>query len=252
MKLKAGLISLAVIGAFVSANAHDFWVNGTNQSQFKAHIGYGHDFPNPEKIPEKRINLFDPLYIVKADKSKTTLMQKGENYEFVGEKLPDGAYALAGEYKPTFWSKDSDGKWHMDGTRANTKNVEFCELAIMNAKSVISVGGKKAEFLNKPIGQKIEIVPLDDPFELKVDKPFKVQVFLDSKPLKMAEVTGTFDGFLQDKHAFVGTTDLQGVIEVLALRPGKWLLEVTHKQAHKDTKTCDQDIIIATLTLEVK
>lgn len=252
MNLKNSLVSLAIAGIFVSTNAHDFWVNGDNQNQFKAHIGYGHDFPKPEKIPENRTKLFNPLYVIKDGGAKTTLKQEGENYEFVGEKLANGAYILAGEYKPTFWSKDSDGKWHMDGTRVNTKNVEFCELAIMNAKSVISVGGAKADFIKKPIGQKIEIVPVDDPFELKVDKPFKVQVFLDGKPLKTAKVTGTFEGFLQDKHAFIGTTDLNGVIDVLALRPGKWLLEVTHEQPHKDAKVCEQEIIIATLTLEIK
>ncbi|CAD7288683.1 DUF4198 domain-containing protein [Campylobacter suis] len=250
--MKKTLICLAVAGLVGTSMAHDFWVDGKNEDKFNAHIGYGHDFPTPEKISEKRVKLFDPLYIVKQDGSKVKLNQSGENYEFSTEKLADASYILAGDYKPTFWSQDSDGKWHMDKTRKDVKNVEFCEVATMAAKRVISIGDKKHNFIHSPIGQSIEIVPLSDPFELKVDKPFKVQVFLDGKPLKTAKVTGTFDGFLKDKHAFSGTTDLKGVIEILALKPGKWLLEVTHERPYKDKEVCDVEMILATLVVNIK
>ncbi|MBE3021859.1 DUF4198 domain-containing protein [Campylobacter sp. 7477a] len=252
MQLSKAVSILLSGGLFCSVLAHDFWVSGTNEDKFNAHIGYGHDFPKPEAIPENRVKLFNPLYIVKSDGEKSELKQNGANYEFQGSKLANGSYVLAGDYKPTFWTKDSEGKWHMDGTKDNVKNSAFCELAVMNAKQIVIVGDKKDEFIHKTIGQTIEIVPLDDPRDIKVDKPFKVQVFLEGKPLKTGKVTGTFDGFLQDKHAFSGTTDLKGIIEIVALRPGKWLLEATHERDYKDQNKCDEEILLATLTLEVK
>lgn len=252
MKLNRAVLATAICGAFLGANAHDFWVLGSNADKFSADIGYGHDFPKAEVIPDKRVKLFNPLYIVDKNGGKKVLKQSGENYHFETDRLKNGSYILAGEYKPTFWSKDIDGKWHMDGTRDSVSNVESCQLASMNAKTIIIVGDKKDEFIHTPIGHKVEIVPVDDPSEFRVDKPFKVQVFLDKKPLKTAKVTGTFDGFLKDKHAFYGTTDLNGIIDVLALRAGKWMLKVTHEIDFADKTKCDKEKISATLTFDVR
>lgn len=253
MKFNKTLAGVCVASILSGAFAHDFWVNGENGENFKAHIGYGHDFPAPEMIPENRVKLFNPLHIISKDGKKTELKQKGENYQFETAKLAAGSYVLEGTYKPTFWSKDSDGKWHMDGTRQNTKNVEYCQLAVMNAKSVISIDNAKADdFIYEPIGHQIELVPLDDPFDLKVDKPFKLKAYMNGKPVKTGKVTGTFEGFLQDKHAFLGTTDLKGEIEVMALRPGKWMFEVTVEKPHDDKKVCEDAIYLGTLTLVVK
>ena len=247
------VLSILLSGAiFCSVGAHDFWVDGKNEDKFKAHIGYGHDFPKPEVIPAERAKLFEPLYIVKKDGAKIALKQAAENYLFEGEKLKEGSYVLAGDYKPTFWSRDANNKWHMDGTKNSVKDVEFCELAEMNAKKIVNVGDVKDDFIHKPIGQRIEIVPLDNPSDFRVDKPFKVQIFVDGKPLKRAKVVGTFEGFLADKYAFSGTANLEGVIDVMALRPGKWMLKVTHERAYADKNKCDEEILVATLSFDVK
>lgn len=252
MNVKKTLFVLVAAGACASAAAHDFWVSGNNGNKFTAHIGYGHDFPQPEAIPAERVKLFEPLSIIQSNGNKTALKQTGANYQYEGQKLGTGSYLLTGHYKPTFWTKDAQGSWHLDGTKQNTPHAEFCTYAIMNAKEVIHIGHASDAFTTKPTGQNIEIVPLGNPDNWRVDKPFKIQVFANGKPVKTAKVVGTFAGFAKDRHAFSGTTDLEGVIEVVALRPGQWMLKATKEQPYQDKKVCDEETRIATLTFRVK
>ena len=121
----------------------------------------------------------------------------------------------------------------------------------MSAKSVINVGAED-DFITKSTGQRLEIVPLANPAKFKVGEPFKVKVLFEGKPLKIATIDGTFDGFLKDKSAFHATTDLKGETEVLALRPGKWVLKVVHKFPYADAKKCDEETAIASFTFEIK
>lgn len=110
-----------------------------NGDKASVNIGFGHDFPNSEPIDNERVNNFEmPVIVGKNGKFK--LKQSGENYHFEGAKLGDGTYAITGEYKPTFWTEDADGKWHMGGTKKIIKNAKFCRRATMSAKGVINVG----------------------------------------------------------------------------------------------------------------
>lgn len=245
------LTSLIAIGALSGAFAHDFWVTGSNNEKFEADIGYGHHFPKPEAIAEKRLNLFDPLYIVDKNGAKKTLKQVGENFHYEGEKLGNGTYILVGNYKPTFWSKDKDGKWHMDGTRENIKDVESCGFYARTAKNVVVVG-EFDDFVYKPLGQIAEIVPLSNVANIKAGEVFKLQFFANGKPAKTAKVTGVIEGFLEGKYTFFGTTDLQGMIEVVAIKEGKWLFEATQKNAYADSSKCDTEELSATITIDIK
>ena len=253
MKIYKFLTILLVSGLFCATSAHDFWVDGKNDGdKFKADIGYGHDFPKAEPIPSDRTKLFDPLYIVSENGAKTTLKQSGKNYHFESAKLGKGSYVLAGYYKPTFWTQDTDDKWHMDGTRANVKNPKMCELSAKYAKQIVSVDGAKSDFVKQPIGQTIEIIPVTDPTELVAGKPFVLKVFLDGKPLKQAKVVGVIEGYLQDKYTFSGRADLRGEIEIIAIKEGKWLFKVTHEREYKDKKVCESEKLQATLVVDIK
>ncbi|MBC2882499.1 DUF4198 domain-containing protein [Campylobacter sp. Marseille-Q3452] len=248
--MKKSLALLAVFGVFIVAGGHDFLLFCGNGEKTSGNIGFGHDFPKSEPIDAERVNNFEAPLILGKD-GKVTLKQSGENYHYEGAKLKDGTYAITGEYKPTFWTEDADGKWHMGGTKKTIKNAKFCRRATMSAKSVINVGAGD-DFITKSTGQRLEIVPLENPAKFKVGEPFKVKVLFEGKPLKVATIDGTFDGFLKDKSAFHATTDLKGETEVLALRPGKWVLKVVHKFPYADAKKCDEETAIASFTFEIK
>ena len=113
--MKRNLFAFLVLAAFSSqALAHDFWLLGDSKEVTSVDIGFGHDFPNPEKIDEKRVNNFETPYILTKSGEKLSLKQSGENYHYERAKLEDGTYLIIGEYKPTFWTEASDGTWHMN------------------------------------------------------------------------------------------------------------------------------------------
>lgn len=251
MKMSKSLAVVAALGMFVAAGAHDLWVTGENGAKFSADIGYGHGFPKPEKIEDKRVGLFEPLYVVDKSGAKTVLKQTGENYHYEGAKLKKGSYVLAADYKATFWSKDKDGKWHQDGHKENVQNVESCGFYGRTAKSVIVEGGAVEDFIYKPIGQITEIVPLSDVTKIKVGEPFKLQFFANGKPIKLAKMTGVIEGFPEGKFTFLGAADLQGVVEVIAIKEGNWLFQAKHEMPYEDTKKCDKSELDASLVIKV-
>ena len=250
--MKRNLFAFLVLAAFSShALAHDFWLLGDSKEVTSVDIGFGHDFPNPEKIDEKRVNNFETPYILTKSGEKLSLKQSGENYHYERAKLDDGTYLIIGEYKPTFWTKASDGTWHMGKTKEDIKDAKYCKKASMSAKGVINKNAKDNS-VTKPSQQRLEIVPLDNPANFKVGVPFKVKILFEGKPLENATLDGTFDGFLKEKSAFHGQTEPDGTIEVLALKPGKWLLQTVHKMPFADSKICDDETIAATLAFELK
>ena len=244
------ILSLALIGGAVcTLGAHDFWVNGKNDGdKFKAYIGYGHNFPEPEKISEKRVKLFEPLALVSKN-TKTLLTQKGENYQFEGTKVDESAI-LVGQYKQTFWSKDKNGQWSMDTNKQNGKDIAFCGLYEMTAKSFVHQ--KDNENFTKPVGLNLEIVPVGDISKISVNQPFKFKLFSNGKVVKNAQIKGTFAGLGDDKFAFDANSDENGEVEFLALKAAVWMLKAKLNKPYKDTKICDDDEIITTLTFEVK
>ena len=248
---KLGLVVIFTTLSTVQSLAHDFWVDGYNSSTFKATLGYGHGF-TPEKIAEDRVSIFETFVLINKDLKSTTLKNEGENYQYVSKKaLDDGSYILKGTYKPTLWTKTSDNKYHMGKTKKDIQNSSYCRQVSSFAKSIINIGNDTNDFVSKPIGQILEIVPLDNPANFKVGAPFKVQVLLDGKPAKLIELKGTFEGFGENKFAFLGTTDLKGEIEVTALRGGKWILMTESKKAYEND-TCDEVAYSSSLTFQVK
>ena len=246
------LIALLALAAFSSHSlAHEFWLFGNSKDVTSVDIGYADDFPTVEKIPDNRIALFEAPYIIAKNGEKLSLKQSGENYHYERGKLEDGSYLIAGEYKPTFWTKASDGTWYMGKTKEDIKDAKYCKKASMSAKGVINKNAKD-DSVTKPSNQRLEIVPLENPANFKVGVPFKVKILFEGKPLESATLNGTFDGFLKEKSAFHGETEPDGTIEVLALKPGKWLLQVVHKMPFSDSKICDDETIAATLAFELK
>ena len=102
-----------------------------------------------------------------------------------------------------------------------------------------------------PIGQNLEIVPLENPSNFKTGVSFKVKVLLDGKPAQEVALKGTFESFKKEEFAFSGTTDSKGEIEILPLRGGKWIL-LTKVVKPYEGKDCDEISYSSTLSFQVK
>ncbi|MDU7692695.1 MAG: DUF4198 domain-containing protein [Helicobacter sp.] len=263
--LKTSLTLLALGSMFFSANAHRVWIateHAHGGDIIKADLGYGH-FPKMEEIRKDRLNIFKPLQIV-TPKGTQELVQSGKNYQFQTKApVDDGSYLILAQYKPTYWSKSATG-WK----RANLQEhagANYCEQTQMFGKHVINVGHDAADtkLIGEPVGQNLEIVPLDNPANIKVNKPFKVQVLYKGEPLAGATLTATFQGFdkrdpdelakveRHEAQAFSDQTDDEGIVSIIPLRRGFWKAAIEHKAPYHDAKICQFEANYATLTFQI-
>ena len=248
---KIGFVVLTSAVLTIQSLAHDFWVDGYNSSTFKGIIGYGHEFPYPEKISKDRVDILEPLSMMDKDLKSVTLKNEGENYQYVSKKsLDDGSYILKSTYKTTYWTKTTDNKFEMGKTKEEVQNAQHCRKVTKFAKSIVNIGNDNNDFVTNPIGQRLEIVPLDNPINFKVGIPFKVQVLLDGIPVTKVDLKGTFDNFIKNKFAFLGTTDSKGEVEILPLRGGKWIL-TTENSKKLNEKSCDEEVLEASITFQI-
>ncbi len=255
-KVASALAALALCAliAVPKAQAHDMWVNGYEPSGnvVKAELAYGHDFPKAEPIAEDRLAIFEPLALITPDGS-FEMKQVGENYAYELEKeLGKGSYIVTGTYKPTFWSKGPDG-WAQKNKK-EMPDATYSQLAIMLGKTVVNVEGSDSDdFITKPVGQKLEIVPLKNPAKVKAGETLPVQILLDGKPVKMAEVKATFAGFAENKEhqAFCGKADIKGIIDIVVLKEGQWIAKVSHKAPYEDPAVSDELTVYSTFTFNV-
>ncbi len=232
--------------------AHYPWIIVSNYNPdlgepIRVLVGWGHRFPiddflNPSSIEslkvlntrtKKSTSILGPDVIIKTDFTSTP-----------------GTYIIYGFRKPGFYTKTYEG-----GKRQSKKglsNVIKCYYSNMYMKSIVNVGKSKGE-VNKKIGQKLEIIPLKNPINLKVGDYFPIKVLFKNKPYK-GMVYSTYMGFSCEKNVFAYTTstDWSGNAKIKIIHPGIWMVKVANEEPYKDKEVCDVESYVSTLTFEVK
>jgi uncharacterized GH25 family protein len=238
------------------ASAHEIWANAENPTAGQplvAILGYGHDFPNGEEIAAERLPIFFPLEVIDAQGNKLALKAGDKNYISITEEpVKEGTYLLTTGYKPTYWSYTPEGSAMK--AKNETPGATSCEQYSRSAKGIVNIGAATDDFVTKPIGNKLEIVPLVNPGTVKVGGDLPLQVLSDGKPLPKADVKGTLAG---NKHQeagnrdFLATTDGEGKITMSPLKEGLWTLVVETKSDYPDKAVCDVIAGDATLTFNI-
>ncbi|MDO4696018.1 MAG: DUF4198 domain-containing protein [Neisseria sp.] len=261
--MKKTICILAAVLAAGSVQAHRVWVETGHThggEVLHASLGYG-EFPELETIAENRLEIFKPLQLI-TGKGRQNLLQTGKNnYDYQSENpVADGSYLVTAEYQPTFWSRKG-ANWKRTDLQG-MEGAEYCEQTRMYGKNIVNVGHDSAEtaVITRPVGQLLEIVPLDNPANIRVGEPFKVRVLYEGEPLPNATVTATFKGFdLSDRskthkveaQAFSDTTLADGTVDIIPLRQGFWKAMVEHKTDFADQSRCKKEATYTTMTFEI-
>ena len=261
--MKKALLSIALCSAAFSAHAHRVWVSADHTHGgeiLKAELGYG-EFPEFEPIAKERLDIFKPLQLVTA-KGKENLVQKGAyNYQYESAKpVKEGSYLVIAEYQPNFWSKNSNG-WKRQSMTEMT-DASYCEQTRMYGKYIANIGHDSASkgIISQPIGQMLEIVPLENPANVQVGGRMKVRVLFKGEPLTNHVVTATFDGFdtsdrskthKVEAQAFSDVTGDDGTVDIIPLRQGFWKVNVEHKTDFPEQKVCQKLANYSTLTFQI-
>ena len=265
MKMKKQVVLAAVLSAAVfSAHAHRVWVktDHTHGGEIlKAQLGYG-EFPEFEPIAQERLHIFSKPMRLYTDKGHEDLVQKGEfNYQYESKKpVREGSFLVTAEYQPTFWSKNKAGWKKVNMTEM--PDAEYCEQTRMYGKNIVNVGHESADtaVITRPVDHLLEIVPLDNPANVRVGELFKVKVLYKGEPLANVPVTATFEGFDLTDHkkshkveaqAFYDVTAADGTVDIIPLRQGFWKASVEYKADYADQKVCQKQASYSTLTFEI-
>ena len=122
------------------------------------------------------------------------------------------------------------------------------------AKCLINVGKKDLINFDKPVGHKLEIVPLKNPINLKLGDFLPVRVLFNGKPKRFIHVYATYSGFSTgEDFAYATSTDGEGIAKIRLTHWGPWLIKTDIKLPAPDNlkDKCNQLHYTATLTFEV-
>jgi len=229
---KLFMLFLAMFVITVSALAHDVWIEKKGKDFV---VLYGHgvntETYDPDKVKEVKAYSIDGSIVqVKVEK---------EGYPVIIK--PKGKTALIYLFFDNgFWSKTPDG-WKNKPKKEVPDALESSH-SIKYSKAILKWSNK----FSKPLGMKMEIVPLKNPLSLKVGDSLPLKVFLDGQPVEGASVN------VGEYHKEALKTDKNGIAEIKIEKSGFQIVSANIKIPLKDNPNADILSLSAIITFDVK
>lgn len=249
------LITVGLLGglltAVTAAHAHYPWLLSShyapNQDRsITAYVGWGHAFPLEGFLGVDRVASVE---LVGPDGKKKALESNGS----LGYATPalgqKGNYALLATQSSSYFTRTSQGNRRQ--SKEGLDGVISCSYSSNNMKALISVGGGD-EQIGKQHGQVLEIVPLNNPANLRVGEYLDVQVLVRDEPYE-GMVFATYGDFSSDgAYAYTVEADNEGKASIRILHPGNWLVRTTVRQPYPDSDVCDIESYTTTMTFSIR
>lgn len=122
------------------------------------------------------------------------------------------------------------------------KREKFC-------KTLITVNADDRSY-KKPLGHKLEILPISDLAGVKVGGELEFQVLFDGKPLS-SQIYATYDGFSRHYETYAYVTQARGgSARVKITNPGTWMVRV-EKRVETTSREYDLHALKAILVFSV-
>lgn len=254
-----GLGLALMIGLFsIEASACCLWINADDYTpdvgkKIGISLGWGHLFPSAGPMENEfleEIHALDPT----GKKLKISFIPESTRYQFDAPAKAPGTYLIVAKRKSGFFTYTTEG--YKRQSKKGLKNATSCYYSEWNAKAVVNVGkGGKNEALSKEIGFTLEIVPLNDPGNLKEGDYLPVKVLFNGKPLEgFPYIYATYVGFSTESDIFAYTARIkkEGTAKIKILKPGIWMIKTENRFPSPDPEECDTYLYQATLTFEVR
>ncbi|HHS49235.1 MAG TPA: DUF4198 domain-containing protein [Desulfurella acetivorans] len=248
-----------------SAFSHTLWINVTNfnpkfypeyGSSTKIYFGWGHRYPVDDFISTASLNEISLIH--PYGKKENITPNEGQ---FLATKInfkKPGSYIVSTVKKPGFYTMyiDNGKVRHKLGPKTGLKGVITSLYYEQYAKALINVGQEDLTNFDKPVGHKLEIIPLKNPYKLDGSGGhfLPVKVLYDGKPAKYCKIYATYMGFsTRDDFAYSTFTDSMGIAKIRLTHWGPWLIKANMElPASGDLKDkCNKLNYTATLTFEV-
>ena len=242
----------------ITVYAHSLWLTVDNYNpspgqEIAINIGWGHKFPQDDQPPAKMVRMMN-LFLVnpQGERIPLSIKPKGKKgVESIKVKLEDPGTYLAVLAVGTFVSKTIEGYFYKP--KSELKNVLKSVWYEAVAKAIINVGPPGGIAFKKGLGYQFEIVPLENPANIKEGEMLPVYCLLKGKPTK-AWIYATYAGFSSLRNTFAWTTqtDKEMTAKVKILKRGIWLVKTKDSLPYKDPTKADSYKFISTLTFEIR
>lgn len=263
-----------ILGLFLSISllfsarvfAHSLWLNTTDYTpefhpeygaNTKVYFGWGHHYPVDDFLSEKELKEFSLVY-PDGKRKKITPGLGGFLATEINFKKP-GLHIVSASKKPGFYTMYIErGKIHHKiGPKTGLKGVILSLYYEQYAKCLINVGSYlDDDSFKKPVGHKLEIIPLENPYKLRGcgGHFLPVKVLFNGKPARYCKVYATYAGFsTSDDFAYATSTDSEGIARIRITHWGVHLIKARMElPASDDLKDkCNKLSYTATLTFEI-
>lgn len=231
-------IFLLVISIFLfsqSAFAHHAWVEKDGDRFL---IAWGHppkiDPYEPNKV--KDIKGFDI-------NGKETVLKRVDEKDRVYLSANTGISMIAFSFEGGYLVSTPDGKKRLTKKEALQAGMQILDsfYSAQSAKTLFAYS-KAAE---KPVGLKLEIIPIANPYVLKGEGLLPIKVLFEGKPIEGAIIE------IGD-HKEVAKTGKDGIARVQIAGQGKQVILAKHRIATKDSPDADYLAYTTVLTFELK
>ena len=248
---------LTAPGMVTSAWAHDFILKPTEMRVAKGkplsvQVMLTESYFKGDRIPEidqVKIAVVDP-----ASGSRTTIPLASDDAGKVlaGSVDAPGSQALtviaerAGRYR----SKTPEGNKPVPKTAPGATDTVYSEAY---AKALINLDGKTSAF-ETPAGLRLEIVPIDNPAQVRPGTAMAVKVLFENSPVQ-TRVQAVYEGYVSqdEKQPFVVDveTAADGTARIPISQPGLWMLRAGHT-INSPTETYDRYSAKSVLMFEIE
>lgn len=139
-------------------------------------------------------------------------------------------------------------------TRKNKPPTRGTERYSRYLKTYVQVGSEKTEDYQKPIGFKIEIIPLNNPANLVAGDKLEVQLLYAGKPLPRNRIMATYESYSTKPEDYAQTTvtDRNGKARFKITNPGIWLIRSNHMIAVKGDPKADWESFWSNMSFEAQ
>ena len=165
--------------------------------------------------------------------------------------VAEGVTILVAQYDNGYWSKNELGET-VNTSRLSYPTTTMASHNVKFGKALVATGPQHKGF-DRVIGHKVELVPMVDPFTLKVGGVLPVAVRLNGKPYVGAgvEIGDSVTAVPEEKIARY-KTDAKGIAQVPISKTGWQVLGVDHEERSPLQKLADKEKYTATLVFELR
>ena len=235
----AAVFSIGALFYPGAADAHALWINMTDYhpafdaekalAKTKLYMGWGHHFPVDGYVSEgdfNRIWLTTPGGGEKPVKLETTGFAASEL-----KLAEEGLYLIGVTRHASYNTKYRDGAGETQSVKKDMtglSNVVSSTYSQQFAKTLFCVGDEMAGAFDRPLGQTLEIVPLENPYTLanNTGGSLPVMVLFEGEPAAHIKLYAKYGGFSQtDESSCAAMTDANGVAHLRITHWGPWVVK---------------------------